>query len=147
MRSSQRFRLTLLSPDEENRTIAEARRGMLGMRSLYGVGWLVAAIAMGSAAVPPDALAACCNVVNAGSDPIESVRVCEPDPAGACAAVLFEGTLAPGEAVEVCTDTEVIHHDRPDDSPDGRSAPTGADCLGTDVEQGGCLCAEGVHIP
>lgn len=89
---------------------------------------------MGTAAAPVQALAACCNVVNAGSEPIESVRVCEPDPAGACQAVLFEGALAQGEAVEVCTDTELIHHDQPDESPDGRSAPTGADCAGADVE-------------
>lgn len=86
------------------------------------------------AAIPPEALAGCCNVVNPAASPVEGVRVCEMNEAGGRDAVLFEGALAPGESMHVCSETDWIVVDEPDGSPDGRSAPRGEECDGADVE-------------
>ncbi len=95
--------------------------------------WLCAALVL-AGLLPGAARAGCCDVVNTGSDPIETLRVCGMAEVGGCEAVLFEGTLAAGDRVNVCTDFGWIVHDQPDESPDGWGDPTGAECAGADVE-------------
>lgn len=80
------------------------------------------------------ARAGCCDVVNASDQSLAAVRICQMPPQGGCEVVLFEGPLAPGEAVNVCSETGSIVYDQPDDSPDGYGEPTGAECEGTEVQ-------------
>lgn len=105
------------------------------MRRLLGMRWLACGAALLCAgALPVEALAGCCNVVNGGAESVETIRVCEMSLAGGCDAVLFVGPLAAGEQLNVCSETDLIVHDQPDQSPDGWGSPTGAECTGGDVE-------------
>lgn len=82
----------------------------------------------------PGARAGCCDVVNASDQTLAAVRICQMPPQGGCEVVLFEGPFAPGESVNVCSETGSIVYDQPDDSPDGYGEPTGAECDGTEVQ-------------
>ena len=95
---------------------------------------LLVAVALLTLLAASRANAGCCDVVNASSEPVSAVRICEMSAPGGCEVVLFEGPLAPGEAVNVCSETGWIIYDQPDDSPDGYGEPTGAECDGTEVQ-------------
>jgi hypothetical protein len=81
------------------------------------------------------ALAACCDVVRTSAAPPETaLRIYEMAPTGACRSVLWEGTLATGASVTVCTSTDAILTDVPDGAG-GYGEPSAAVCDGSaDVE-------------
>lgn len=93
---------------------------------------------MGSIAVfltfTVQARATCCDVKAVGeAEP--QIRVCAMSPPGACQEVLFEGPLAVGETVNVCSETSAVRVERPAATPEEPAAfVTGAVCDGNDVE-------------
>ena len=84
--------------------------------------------------VAGEAHAGCCTVTRADSAAAaEPVQVCEPVLSGACAEVLYEGDLAGGESVAVCSNETFVIWDFPErpKSPGKRGA---ADCDGSVIE-------------
>jgi hypothetical protein len=92
----------------------------------YGMTIVLAASAV-------EARAACCNVVAVGE--AESVRVCAMTEPGGCGTVLFEGELAVGQPLNVCSDSGYVKIERmasPADDPAGLLKAEA--CEGADVE-------------
>jgi hypothetical protein len=79
--------------------------------------------------------AACCSIVKLDTTaPTVAVRVCEPDAAGACGLLLFEGLLSVGQSQSVCADSgTVIYQERLPDAAD-YEPPVSAVCEAVDVE-------------
>jgi hypothetical protein len=92
-------------------------------------------LALAASLLAAEARAGCCNVVKTSASPPEvTLRVCEIAPTGACASVLWEGTLATGASVNVCSPGDGIRYEV-SDGAGGYGEPTGAVCDGSaDVE-------------
>lgn len=81
------------------------------------------------------ARAGCCRVIKVDSETAAvTVRACEPDGAGACGNVLFEGPLALGEEASVCSATDTIVYQEWDELLAAFAPPVEAVCEGGDVE-------------
>lgn len=63
-----------------------------------------------------------------------TVRVCEPDAAGACGNLLFMGPLSVGESQNVCTDGGTVVYEEWDDAMSAFGPPTSAVCEDRAVE-------------
>lgn len=99
------------------------------MRSFSILGAAVISLFFG-----PSAWAACCNLSKIDPEtPLTLVRACEPTLAS-CQTVIFEGTLAIGDSVNVCvSETEVVYQEY-DDVLGSFGPETVAVCDGGDVE-------------
>jgi len=84
--------------------------------------------------LPVTARATCCDVTAVG-EAESQIRVCAMSPPGGCQTVLFEGPLAVGETVNVCSETSAVRVERPGATPEEpASLVTGTSCDGNDVE-------------
>jgi len=84
--------------------------------------------------LPIQARATCCDVTAVG-EAESQIRVCAMSPPGGCQTVLFEGPLAVGESVNVCSETSAVRVERPGATPEEPAAfVTGTACDGNDVE-------------
>jgi hypothetical protein len=66
--------------------------------------------------------------------PTGTVRVCKPDANGGCGTALFEGTLALGDARDVCVARQTPVCQEYDTSLNAYAPPTQAVCDGADAE-------------
>jgi hypothetical protein len=99
-------------------------------RGLAGLALAIAALALAAPAA-----AQCCRLVKTSVVvPLSEVRVCEPNEQGACGKPLFVGTIEPGDAHEVCSESGTLTHQTYDDEAGGYSEPVTAACNGGDVE-------------
>ncbi|MBI1815181.1 MAG: hypothetical protein HYR72_09400 [Deltaproteobacteria bacterium] len=79
--------------------------------------------------------AGCCRIIRIDPEtPTPVVRVCEPDAAGACGTVLFEGSLALGESRTVCATGVTIGYQDVDATTGIYGPRTDARCDAADVE-------------
>lgn len=77
----------------------------------------------------------CCRLLKIDEEvPVSSLLVCENDGASGCGAVLFQGSLALGEAQEVCTQSDTLVYQEWDDELGSYGPPVVAVCDGADVE-------------
>ncbi|MCP5057567.1 MAG: hypothetical protein GY937_12700 [bacterium] len=92
-------------------------------------------LATAPALAPTAARAGCCTVVKVdGETQGLSARVCEPDVAGACATVLYEGVLTLGGHANVCSADSTVVYQEHDPATGSYGAPVEAVCDGGDVE-------------
>lgn len=96
--------------------------------------WWGVAAAFVLVLVSAQARAACCDVVAVG-EPETNLRICAMSPPGGCQAVLFEGALAVGQHMNVCSETSAVVIERQSSIPEEPAAfVLGAACDGDDVE-------------
>lgn len=113
-----------------------AKTGPIGEEGrVRRIALLIALACMGMLAAAPAVRAACCTLVKVDPEtPAALVRVCKPTESGACAVLLFSGTLADGERHEVCTASPTIIYEEWDELLGGFGAPVEARCESRDVE-------------
>lgn len=79
--------------------------------------------------------AECCRVVRVDANSSSTnVRVCEPGPAHSCGAPLFTGSLALGQAQDICAAGGTIVYQEYDPAQGSYADPVEARCDGGDVE-------------
>lgn len=102
------------------------------MKSMVVLGVLMFAMALVDA---KPSLAECCNVsLDASDTEAITVRFCEMPPPGGCGPVLFEGDLAPGESIEVCSATDAIAWEILDPATGEAGPVQGSECDGHSIE-------------
>src|SRR5262245_41392344 len=98
-------------------------------------GLLAAGLALSLLLAPSAAQAGCCRLIRI--DPPANggrLQACDPDAAGGCGSVLFDGTLGTGETQQVCSSADTIIYLEYNASQSAFGPSTEALCTGADVQ-------------